>query len=70
MPRGHVFKVRLVSRSSLNGQDCLESRGFFICHVFRLRLFKGQVFKDSVVYRSCLQLAGLFRGHLFKVGVV
>ena len=41
--RGHVFKVRVVKRSCLQGQDCLEVMSS------RSELFRGHVFKVRVV---------------------
>ena len=47
--RDHVFKVRVVYRSCLEGQDCLEVM-FSRSVLFRESgLFRGHVFKVRVV---------------------
>ena len=78
---GHVFKVTVVFRLCLRGQNFLEvisSRpGLIIGHVLKVK--QDHVFKVRVFQKSCLQgqgclevmssRLGLFRGYVFKVRI-
>ena len=46
---GHVYKVRIVKRFCLQGQDCLESLGCLVVMCSRSGLFRDHVYKVRVV---------------------